>query len=79
MSGWTEPRRESPNDFPNPLPVPMADPLLVMDEISDVLDDYFRIAREQRMRFMESVLTEGWIETHPRIGSSLADQPRRSA
>ncbi len=70
---WTEPRCESIDDLPNPLPVPLCNPQFVMDEISDVLDDYFRISREQRMRVIDSVLTEGWIETHPRIGSSIAE------
>ena len=68
---WTEPRCESVDDLPNPLPVPMCDPQAAMDEISDVLDNYFRIAREQRMRVIDSVMTEGWIETHPRVGTSL--------
>jgi hypothetical protein len=70
---WTEPRCESIDDIPNPLPVPLCDPCLVMDQISDELDDYFRIAREQRIRVVESILTEGWIETHPRIGSTLGE------
>ncbi len=51
----------------------MCDPCIVMDQISDELDDYFRIAREQRIRVVDSVLTEGWIETRPRIGSTLGE------
>lgn len=54
----------------NPLIVPLADRWWVMDQISDQLDDYFRIYREERIRIIDSVMTEGWIETHPRIGST---------
>lgn len=57
----------------NPLVVPMLDRWLVMDQISDELDDYFRIYREERIRIIDSVMTEGWIETHPRIGSTLLE------
>ena len=58
---------------PNPLPVPIMDRWLVMDQISDELDDYFRIYREERIRIVDSILTEGWIETHPKIGATLLE------
>ena len=57
----------------NPLIVPLADRWWVMDQVSDQLDDYFRIYREERIRIIDSVMTEGWIETHPRIGSTLLE------
>jgi hypothetical protein len=57
----------------NPLIVPLVDRWYVMDQISDELDDYFRIYREERIRIIDSVMTEGWIETHPRIGSTLLE------
>ena len=57
----------------NPLIVPLADRWWVMDQISDQLDDYFRIYREERIRIIDSVMTEGWIETHPRIGSTCLE------
>ena len=57
----------------NPLTIPMLDRWLVMDEISDELDDYFRIYREERIRVVDSVMTEGWIETHPKIGSTALE------
>ena len=60
-------------EVPNPFIVPMLDRWLVMDQISDELDDYFRIYREERIRIIDSVMTEGWIETHPRIGSTLLE------
>jgi hypothetical protein len=57
----------------NPLIVPMMDRWFVMDQISDQLDDYFRIYREERIRVIDAVMTEGWIETHPKIGSTVLE------
>ena len=55
----------------NPLIVPMLDRWLVMDQVSDELDDYFKIYREERIRIMDGVMSEGWIETHPKIGGTI--------
>lgn len=57
----------------NPMIIPMMDRWFLMDEISDETDDYFRIFREERIRSVDGVLSEGWIETHPRIGSTLLE------
>ena len=54
----------------NPLIVPMIDRWFVMDEISDEVDDYFRVKREERIRLVDGVMSEGWIETWPRMGST---------
>ena len=58
---------------PNPLVVPLMDRWFIMDEISDEIDDYFRVFREERIRSVDGVLSEGWIETHPRIGSTVLE------
>ncbi len=58
---------------PNPMVVPVMDRWFIMDEISDEIDDYFRIFREERIRSVDGVMTEGWIETHPRIGSTILE------
>ena len=58
---------------PNPLIVPLVDRWFLMDEISDEIDDYFRVLREERIRSVDGVMTEGWIETHPRIGSTVLE------
>ena len=58
---------------PNPLILPLLDRWFVMDEISDEIDDYFRIKREERIRVVDGVMSEGWIETFPRIGSTLLE------
>lgn len=55
----------------NPLPVPPLARELVMDEISDEIDDYLPILKEERIRNVDGILSEGWIETRPKIGSSI--------
>lgn len=57
----------------NPMIVPLMDRWFIMDEISDEVDDYFRVSREERIRSVDGVLSEGWIETWPRIGSTLLE------
>ncbi len=57
----------------NPLIVPMIDRWFVMDQISDEIDDYFKIYREERIRVLDGVMSEGWIETHPKIGGTLLE------
>lgn len=60
-------------EIQNPIQIPLLDRFLVMDEISDEIDDYFRIAREEQIRTVNNVMTEGWIETWPRIGSGILE------
>jgi len=57
----------------NPLIVPLVDRWFLMDEISDEVDDYFRVKREERIRIVDGVMSEGWIETWPRMGSTLLE------
>jgi len=66
-------------EIANPLAVPMLDRWLVMEQISDELDDYFRISREERIRMLDGILSEGRIETHPKIGSTLLEPWRRDS
>jgi hypothetical protein len=68
---WAEPLAVAA--FDNPLPVAPLPRELVMDEVADAVDDYFRIAREQRIQLAGNIMTEGWIETHPRIGSTVLE------
>ena len=53
--------------------VPLTDRWLLMDQVSDEIDDYFKIYREERIRILDGVMSEGWIETHPKIGSTLLE------
>ncbi len=75
----TAPAGPESQTLPNPLAVPMLDRALVMDEVSDELDNYFRIFKEERIRIVDSVMTEGWIETHPRIGGSVLEPWNRDS
>lgn len=70
---------EGHNPTPNPIYIPMIDRDIVMEQISDELDDYFRIFREERLRLVDNVLTEGWIETHPKIGATLLEPWRKDS
>lgn len=63
----------------NPLPVSPVDRAVVMEQVSDELDDYFRIWREERVRMVDGLLTEGWIETHPQIGSTWFEPWRKDS
>ena len=63
----------------NPLPVPMLDRELVMDEVSDEIDNYFAILTEERIRNVDGILSEGWIETRPKIGSSVFERWKKDS
>ncbi len=77
--GW-EPVGEGPvAALPNPLPVPFYPRELVMDEVSDEIEDYFRILREQRVRLTGDILTEGYIDTEPKIGSTILEPWRKDS
>ena len=77
-SGWESQPIPTP-EVANPLAVPMLDRWLVMEQISDELDDYFRIFREERIRMLDGILSEGRIETHPKIGSTVLEPWRRDS
>jgi hypothetical protein len=63
----------------NPLLVPVADPELAWNQIVDEIDDYFKVRREERVRLVGNVLTEGHIETFPTIGSTILEPWRRDS
>lgn len=63
----------------NPLLVPGHDREFVWNQIVDTLDDYFRIAREERVRQIGNVLTEGRIETFPVVGATYFEPWRRDS
>jgi hypothetical protein len=60
-------------EVPNPLLVPMMDRTYIMDQVSDEIDDYFQIQREERIRIVDGLMTEGWIETRPKIGGTILE------
>ncbi|HUY33213.1 MAG TPA: hypothetical protein VMV69_10565 [Pirellulales bacterium] len=57
----------------NPVFVPIPDRDYVWDGLVDVVDDYFKIKREDRVRLVDGVLTQGLIETVPDSSSTLLE------
>jgi len=64
---------------PNPIMVPVIDENLAWDQIADVTDDYFKIAREQRARRSGEAWTEGRIETAPLDGATVLEPHRKDS
>jgi len=65
--------------IPNPVSVAACERHFVMDQVSDEIDNYFDIRREERLRLVDNVLTEGWIETHPKIASGIFEPWRKDS
>jgi hypothetical protein len=57
----------------NPMFIPAVDRELLWNQTVDAVDDYFRIEREDRVRQIGGVLTEGRIDTFPTIGSTMLE------
>lgn len=57
----------------NPLFIATGDREYLWFQVVDTLDDYFRIEREERVRLIGEVLTEGRIDTYPQIGGTLLE------
>jgi hypothetical protein len=55
----------------NPIVVSVMDRDLVWDQVVDVVDDYLRIQKEERVRLVGDLLTEGRLDTYPRGGSTI--------
>ena len=62
-----------PPPQPNPALVTALDRDLVWDQIVDVVDNYFQIKNEDRVRLVGDLLTEGRIDTYPRGASTLLE------
>ncbi len=59
--------------YSNPAFVISANPDLLWDDMVDVLDDYFRIEREDRIRLVGDIYTEGRIDTVPEPSATLLE------
>jgi len=55
----------------NPALVTSPDRDFVWDQVVDVVDDYFRVQHEERVKLIGDQLTEGRLETYPRSGSTI--------
>jgi hypothetical protein len=54
-----------------PIVVNVMDRDFVWDQVVDVVDDYFRVQKEQRVQLVGDLLTEGRLDTYPRSGSTI--------
>lgn len=55
----------------SPILVTSMDPDFVWEQVADVVDDYFRIEHEERVRLVGDLLTEGRMDTYPRTASTI--------
>lgn len=55
----------------NPAVVGVMDRDFVWEQVVDVVDDYFRVKQEDRVRLVGDLLTEGRLETYPRSASTI--------
>ncbi len=60
----------------NPLYLPVTNQDWAWEQIVDVVDDYFRIERENRVQLVGNVLTEGRIDTFPQVGATWLEPQR---
>jgi hypothetical protein len=65
--------------YENPLFVPPVEREFLWNQMVDTVDDYFRIEREDRVRLIGGVLTEGRIDTFPVIGSTILEPWRKDS
>jgi len=63
----------------NPVFFAGVDREVLWNQLVDELDDYFRIEREERVRVIGDVATEGRIDTFPTIGATLFEPWRRDS
>jgi hypothetical protein len=63
----------------NPMLVSVADRDALWDQVSDTIDNYFTIQREERVRQVGDVLLEGRLETFPTGGSTVLEPWRKDA
>ncbi len=57
--------------YANPLLVPSPDAQYVFAIVADVIGDYFRLDHEEPVRSLGAMLTEGRIDTFPKVGATV--------
>jgi hypothetical protein len=63
----------------NNVVVPAVNRDFAWDQVVDVVDDYFEIEREERVKQVGDTLTEGSIDTFPLTGATLLEPWRRDS
>ncbi|MDH3718454.1 MAG: hypothetical protein OES79_10085 [Planctomycetota bacterium] len=64
---------------PNPIAIPATNQEVFWESLVDVVDDYFRIQSEDRVRQVGNVLVEGKIQTYPLTGATVLEPWRRDS
>ncbi|MEX2173609.1 MAG: hypothetical protein WD872_04555 [Pirellulaceae bacterium] len=70
---------DGPQLIDNPLFVPALDREFLWNQSVDAVDDYFRIEREERIRLIGGIMTEGRIDTFPITGSTIFEPWRKDS
>ncbi|MBN2578472.1 MAG: hypothetical protein JXB10_05725 [Pirellulales bacterium] len=68
-----------PAAFANPALIPITDPQCAWEVIADVVDDYYTIEREEPVRMIGNVLTQGRLDTLPSISPTILEPWRKDA
>ena len=55
----------------NPMLLPIADPQQAWETVVDVVDDYFQIEREEPVRLVGDTVTEGRLDTYPKVAATI--------
>jgi hypothetical protein len=63
----------------NPVFIPIADPQCAWEVIADVVDDYFTIEREEPVRLIGNVPTEGRLDTLPSVSPTIFEPWRKDS
>ncbi|HEY1068254.1 MAG TPA: hypothetical protein VGE52_19170, partial [Pirellulales bacterium] len=66
-------------EHPNPVVIPIRDADVFWEHLVRVIGDYFRIAREERVKLVGDTLTEGYLETAPQVGATALEPWRRDS
>jgi hypothetical protein len=64
---------------PSTVSVPVTNPDWTWDQIVDIVDDYFQIASEDRVKQVGDVMTEGRIDTFPLTGATIFEPWRKDS
>ncbi len=73
------PAERMPLCYDNPMLVPVVDHQWVWETVVDVVDDYFKIEREDPVRLIGSTLTAGRLDTFPQGSPTILEPWRRDA
>ncbi|WP_231131360.1 hypothetical protein [Crateriforma conspicua] len=73
----TNPMPDQP--LPNPIELPASPDDFVWLQVVDVVDDYFRIAKEQPVQNNRQIVLDGQLETAYRTGSSVLEPWRKDS